>query len=274
MSGLGSWETPGRVSLRLGLQRGLVEVVTTDEARTEVGVTSARGEPVGPEAVRVEARELPGGGTEVVVEQLRRRIVLGVGTPELRVAVRCPHGTYVEASTGSADVALAGRYGEVAVKTASGDCLLGRVEGSVRVGTASGDCRLEEAIGAASINTASGDVHVDVAHGPLVANLVSGDADVRDAHSRLAVSTVSGDVDVGACGDDDVALRTVSGDVRLGLRPGRELWFDVASVSGALRSELELRREPPPDGGAVAEVRVRTVSGDVTIGRAAVLAAS
>ena len=268
-----SWDTPAGVSLRLGVQRGRVEVETGDAPRTEVDVTTPGGEPVDPESVRIDTRELPDGGAEIVVEQRRRRSVLGAGA-QLLVRVRCPHGADVDATTGSADVALSGRYGRVAVKTTSGDCVVGAAEGSVRLGTASGDCRVEEALGPISVSTASGDLFVGVAGGPLGASLVSGDVDVRDARSAVSVSTVSGTVDVEACGGGDVTVRTVSGDVRLGLRAGLALWLDVASVSGTLRSELETGAEPPGRGDHVVEVRVRTVSGDVTVTRAVALAAS
>jgi hypothetical protein len=65
----------------------------------------------------------------------------------------------------------------------------------------------------------------------------------------------------------------VSGDVRVATRPGLALWIDVQSVSGSVSSDLEVG-EAPGGGDAQVELRVRTVSGDVRITRAAAAAAS
>jgi hypothetical protein len=67
-------------------------------------------------------------------------------------------------------------------------------------------------------------------------------------------------------------VQTVSGDVRLGITRGTRTWIDAASVSGRLESELGLEdQEPTPDEDAspVVPLHVKTVSGDVSVVRAA-----
>ena len=67
-------------------------------------------------------------------------------------------------------------------------------------------------------------------------------------------------------------MQTVSGDVRIGIARGTRTWIDAASVSGRLESELGLEDhepEPSEEGAAVVPLRVKTVSGDVAVVRAA-----
>ena len=66
-------------------------------------------------------------------------------------------------------------------------------------------------------------------------------------------------------------MQTVSGDVRLGVSRGTRVWIDAASVSGSLESELGLQDADAEDGeaGTVVPLHVKTVSGDVTVVRAA-----
>jgi hypothetical protein len=61
----------------------------------------------------------------------------------------------------------------------------------------------------------------------------------------------------------------VSGDVHLAIRPGESLYIDASSLSGEMRSELELEGAPSAGSdGPVRELSIRTVSGDVQIVRA------
>jgi hypothetical protein len=66
-------------------------------------------------------------------------------------------------------------------------------------------------------------------------------------------------------------VQSVSGDVRVGIGRGTRVWVDATSVSGTLESELGLGDHQ--DGGdeedGVVPLRVKTVSGDVSIVRAA-----
>jgi hypothetical protein len=67
-------------------------------------------------------------------------------------------------------------------------------------------------------------------------------------------------------------VQTVSGEVRLGIARGTRTWIDAVSVSGRLESELGLdEQEPDSEAGSdpVVPLNVKTVSGDVSVVRAA-----
>jgi DUF4097 and DUF4098 domain-containing protein YvlB len=264
------FETPVSAALRVAIQAGHVELETWETPRVELEVTALRDDDVSRSVVaelQIGSRERADGVTEVFVEQPKRRGRFLSRGPSIGVRARCPAGTAVEASSSSADVAALGRYGDVAIKTASGDTSFESVGGACRISSASGDIQLREAEGAVTLNTASGDVHVGTSTGPLSANLVSGDATVLDARAALSVNTVSGDQVIEASGGGDVRLQSVSGDVRVGVRPGFRLYIDASSVSGDVSSQLDAADEPQGDD-SVSQLRVRTVSGDVSIVRA------
>jgi DUF4097 and DUF4098 domain-containing protein YvlB len=261
------FDTPGAVELRIEVQRGQVEIESAETASTEVEVVApGRGSP-GADAVQIRSRERE-GVTEISVVQPRKPGLRGVFKGRLHVTVRCPHGAAAHVATDSADVALNGRYGDVALKTGHGDISLDVVEGACKASTASGDNELGEGHGPIALNTASGDIHVGLAAAALSAGLVSGDLDVRDARGGVTVRTVSGDVRIEAS-LGDAKVQAVSGDIHLGVREGQRLWIDASSVSGSLRSELEPDDAAPAGDVAVGELTVRSVSGDIAIVRAA-----
>ena len=95
-----------------------------------------------------------------------------------------------------------------------------------------------------------------------------------EAAAGLSVTTVSGDVRVHAAGGGSMQIQAVSGR-RSPRDQAREcLYIDARSVSGTMSSELGIEDAPPPDSASlVHELSVSTVSGDVQIARAAVVAA-
>ena len=79
----------------------------------------------------------------------------------------------------------------------------------------------------------------------------------------LSVSTQSGRFEVEHYEGGDLECNSTSGDVRIGLPPGRTLDVDLNTVSGDIRSDFSTE-----DGdGATARLRVKTVSGDIVLVR-------
>ncbi len=134
----------------------------------------------------------------------------------------------------------AGRLGNVELKTASGDIVVEHVAG-LRVQSASGDVRAATVDGEARIQTVSGDVRLGTVTGPVTATLVSGDFAIDDAQTDLSAKTVSGDQRIDAIRQGQITLQSVSGDVRIGVRPGTRLRIDANSDER--RRQLRARRQ-------------------------------
>jgi len=268
------FETPGSVSLQVKLPSGRVLVTTADEPRTTVEVVAVgrRGQDAIDEIEVTMDERL--GRYAVKVEQKDRfrwgpiQITWGGGDFECRIV--CPPGTDLDLGGGSTDLRSDGELGEVSVRTASGDIRLESVRGDLQVKTASGDISVDTIASQASLVTVSGDLGVERVDASLTARAVSGDVTIGVISSPVALSTTSGDVDIKSVAGGDVRVQTVSGDVRVGIAPGTRTWIDAASVSGRLESELGLDQEPAAETDeAVVPLHVKTVSGDVSIVRAA-----
>jgi DUF4097 and DUF4098 domain-containing protein YvlB len=262
------FETPGAVALRVTNPAGLIEVQVVDGTQTTVEVTPLRGGEAAAEAAEettVEAREV-GDGHRIIIEAPRSRLRLR--DVSLAIRVRVPAGASLDANSASADVVTYGALGEVGVKTASGDVTVERAA-AAQVKTASGDVALGEVGGKASVSTASGDVRIEQLEGPGQVRLVSGDLTVADVRGSLHATTVSGDQDLQAVERGELRFESVSGDVTVGVRRGVGVWMDVHTLSGSMRSELEVGERPPAEAAAATlEVRGKTVSGDVVVRRA------
>ncbi|HWG55441.1 MAG TPA: DUF4097 family beta strand repeat-containing protein [Gaiellaceae bacterium] len=252
---------------------GDVRVETADVAETTVELVPLDDSDATRAAIdkaHVEAR-----GDEVVVEiESRRGWSIAIGewslgrSPKVGVRITCPYGSDLDVKTAAADVTASGRVGDTAVQTASGSVELVHVGGSLTLRTASGDVTVERVDGRATVQGVSGDIELGSVGGDLTVNAVSGDVTVGDAGGDLSVTTVSGDQAVRAAGPGDVRLKAVSGDVEVLLRQGLRIRLDVNSVSGTISSELEVGDAPAAAERPEADLRVRTVSGDVRIGRA------
>ena len=269
------FETPGSVSLQIKLPSGRVLVATAEEPHTTVEVVAVgrRGQDAIDEIeVTMEERL---GRYVVKVEQKDRfrwgpiQITWG-GDFECRIT--CPPGSDLELSGGSTDIRAEGELGDVSIRTASGDTKLESVLRELQVKTASGDIDVATVATQASLVTVSGDVMLGRSDASVTARSVSGDILIGSSAGILGISTTSGDVDVKAVSGGDVRVQTVSGDVRLGIARGTRTWIDAVSVSGRLESELGLGEEEPDseaDSDPVVPLNVKTVSGDVSVVRAA-----
>jgi hypothetical protein len=283
------FQTPGPLALEIRLPAGRAEVQTTENEETVVELEALRRNEPSEQAVedaRVELRDRPAGGQELVVAVDQRRSFGWGRGAEVRIRIHCPHGTSVEGHGGSADFEGQGRYGSLQISTASGDVEFAQIDGEASVNsasgdvalgivgrdteisTASGDVALVEAGGRVEINSASGDVRVERVRGALTAHTASGDVMVREAESSVTVKSASGDQRVDRAASGEVNLQSASGDIHVGVRPGTKVWMDVHSRSGEARSDLDVGDVPPAEGAPELSVRASSMSGDIEIVRA------
>lgn len=193
--------------------------------------------------------------------------------PRLTIEVSVPTESALTVHTASADVRVGGTLASAQVWTASGDIQLSQVAGDLSVNSASGNAYVDTIGGNASFNTASGDVRLGAVGGSCRVQSASGDVRIDEAASDVRARTASGDVTVRSATAGTVEANTVSGDVTVGVLPGTLVWLDLATFTGSTRSGLD-SEEPPSEGGARLEIKVKTVSGDISVGRAKVAGAA
>jgi DUF4097 and DUF4098 domain-containing protein YvlB len=276
-----TFSTPGPVRLDLELPAGAIEIETadTDETHVELEALSANEQVQDMVAnARIESNRR-GDGTEVIVEVRTRHGVwisfssgpdIRLGTPEMRLRITCPKGAALDVKTKSADLDARGQYSLVDFKTASGDMSVER-SADAYAKTASGDVKFDAVDGSLDVKTVSGDVLVGSVARDATVQAVSGDVLIRANDGSISANTVSGDQKYDAVVRGRVEIRSVSGDVGVGIRRGSRVFIDANTVSGSTSSEFELSDAPAAplaDDAPLVEVFAKTVSGDVRIERA------
>ena len=257
------WEFPGSdpIDVFIDLAAGQIALTAGPTDVTTVDLTaSGRGRDEAlPADVRVSFED---GRLEIAGP---RRSGLWRSHAGLDLAVTLPAGSRCLVRTASADVSCTGDLAELDVHTASGDVQAGTVTGRSKIQTASGDVQLDEAGADADLHTAGGDIELARAGGAVTVRTASGDVNIGAAATSVTVMTSSGDVELGSVAAGRTDVKTVSGDIVVGVPPGVGVYLDLASVTGATVSQLD---ETGASDDIPLEVVCRSVSGDIRIARA------
>jgi DUF4097 and DUF4098 domain-containing protein YvlB len=242
------------------------------DGRPRIEVNLPAGEavflPGDPDRVDIDVEGRNAG--DLVIEQRGGRVLLrtpyGSGSrwDSFGVTVRTPAGADLEVNVASADVDVQVALGSLAARLASGDIRAGEIEADATVQTASGEVELANVGGNLVVNTASGDARLGRAGGRVEVQTASGVVRLKTVLAALSCSTQSGDIEVEHYEGGDFACNSTSGDVRIGLPSGRTLDVDLNTLSGDIRSDFS----PEGGDGATARLRVKTISGDITLLRA------
>ncbi len=241
-----------RTSLVVEVRAGAVEVRTGPAGRAVVTLDSDR----------VDEWNVLHLGDSLAIQPADRPWSRG---KSVRILVEVPEGSDVEVRGVSAHITLVGAFGAVIVHGRSGDV---RLDSAARleVNNVSGQVRADSVGGDASFTTVSGDVTVREVVGRLSASTTSGDLRISSAGDDVEIGTTSGDVRVDRAGGASVSVKSISGDVIIGLPAGIRVQPDISTLSG--RTTLpKPSGVPPTSAPRVVRVRLRTVSGNVTIGR-------
>jgi hypothetical protein len=265
--------TPGPVTVAVKLIGGLLEITAEERDTATVEVRpwdDSNGAREAAEQVRVEL-----AGDRLVIEapQSGTRWLLG-RSARVRVAARAPLDCPLEVKAASADIRCRGRFGQASVATASGDVVVEEVAGGLTANLTSGDLRVDRVAGDLEAHTASGDLTIGEVGGDVAATTASGDVRVRSGGGSVTARTASGDVAVESVHRGEVKVTSASGDVRIDVRRGMGVWLDLNTVSGSTTTELAMGDAPAETTGAQVTLLVRTVSGDIRVGRAELAPAS
>lgn len=271
-----SFSTPRPLVLDIRLPRGAVEVETVDGDETTVTLTG-EGERAEKRIERAVVQLDDKGDRDVLLvdadvedfgfQSGRFKLSISLDRRDsIRVHVRAPHGATLKAQTGSADLRAAGRYREVETRTASGDVAVAEVEADAQVQVASGDVRIDRVGGSLKVKSAAGDIRVGPVGGDAEVKTAAGDVQLEEVGGNVSVNSASGDLRVGSVSQGSVELKSLSGDMLVGVRRGSRVWMDVKTVAGDARSELDAGGED--EDGPLVELKATAMSGDIRIVRA------
>lgn len=250
-------------ALKVGLIGGQIDVIAHDEPgiRIEVhGVTV--------KDLRIEAT---GDAVEIDHPQLRWDNFLevfrnfGAGGPKAEISVAVPRAIALNLGVVSASALVSGIHSDVRLNTVSGDIIVDGLTGDLSVNAVSGDVQAREVVGSLS------------------ANSVSGDVAVTGTLRKSSIDTVSGAMLVDSTGPTSaISLNTVSGNATIRVDDGLPANYVARTASGRVQVDGIVRSNSGPSNftgstgalsGTFVDVRVNTVSGDVTVLRRAAAAA-
>jgi len=250
--------------LKVGLVGGQVDIIGHDEPGTRIEVHGVSGKDL-----RIEAT---GDELEIDHPQLRWDNFLevfrhfGAGGPRAEISIAVPR-----------DVALT-------LGVVSAGALVASLAADARVNTVSGDVLIDGLTGDVVSNAVSGDVQARDLTGAFAANTVSGDVTIAGAVRKATVDSVSGATMIDAFGPIGfVAINSVSGAATLRLDEGYPADYVTRSASGRVVLDGIVRSSSGPSNiaasygelaGSFVDVRINTVSGDVTVLRRAVAAST
>lgn len=270
-----TFETPNPPELAVEIGSGRVEILAGEtNGRTLVTVTGK-----GSDEATIEQQ---GNTIAVVGPRVRHGFSFSFGSNHLTVRISAPRGSGLSTKLGSADLVATGAIGDCSLRSGSGDTQLedvgaleatsgsgdlqvGAVAGDATLRSGSGEVRLRSVSGAVQVVTGSGDALIGSAAAPVGAKSGSGDVRIEQSHRGAQITTASGDVTVDRLSGGTLEARTASGDIRVGVSAGLPAWTDIHTVTGDVNSELAALGQPD-EGAPFVELRLRAVSGDITVG--------
>nr|WP_274636763.1 DUF4097 family beta strand repeat-containing protein [Microbacterium bovistercoris] len=244
--------------LKISLVGGQVDVVAHDEPGARIEVHAVTGK-----ELRVE---VTGDTVEIDHPQLRWDNFLevfrnfGSGGPKAEISVAVPRSIALTLGVVSASALVTG------------------IRNDAKLNTVSGDIIVDGLVGDLGVNAVSGDVQVRGLTGTLSANSVSGDVAATGSIRKTVIDTVSGGMLVDSTGEvHQVSLNTVSGASTVRLDEDLAVKYAARSVSGRVLVDSVVRSgsgfttnftgSTGELSGSFADVRVNSVSGDLTVVR-------
>ena len=177
------------------------------------------------------------------------------------VVATIPEGSNIVVRLGTGDVYASLPVGDTEIHVGSGDVRTDVIDGAAEVKVGSGDVRLGSVAGVARISSASGDVRVDAAT-EVTVNTAAGDLYLGTVTDIARVKSATGDIRVGKHSGSDLSIKTMSGDVHVGLVPGLTVNASVKTLSGDFRNRT---KKSTAERIGTTKLTITSFSGDVPL---------
>lgn len=246
------FEIDGRPRVFVRLPAGEARVVAGEEGVVEIRLTGRES--------AIERFAVTRRGDQIVIEPDGGRLGRWTG---IDVEIRVGAGADIHARLAAGDVAVSTEVGSLTVEAGAGDVAADSITGDARIKTASGDVTAGSIGGRLDVAAASGDVRVRVVAGDVDAKTASGDVEIGEVAGAFVGHSASGDIEVARFLGDRFEVKTLSGDVHVGVTEGRRFTVDFSSLSGDVRTDFPVS-DSRPSGGA-ARLAAKTMSGDIVV---------
>lgn len=246
-----TYDVDSDVSVVINIHRGDIRFKKGEPGRV---VLRLSGSPEALSAVEVDAS----ADTVSVHSTTKKRRWLGASVD---TTVILPAGSSVAVRSGVGDVVVGLDVRELEVHTGSGDVRADVVSGVCDIKIGSGDVRLRRLEGASRISSGAGDVRVDWTS-EMTINTAAGDIHLGEVTESARIKSATGDVRVRKFAGSDLEIKTMSGDVTVGLVTGMVVDAAIKTLSGDLRNRIK-----PSAGEKIGRMnlRITSLAGDVIL---------
>ncbi|MFD5933515.1 DUF4097 domain-containing protein [Streptomyces sp. NPDC060333] len=280
-----TFKTPGPISARIEIPHGNLSIRAGDRDDTVVEVRPT--DPSDPADVKAAEQ----ARVDCTQDRLSVRVAgQGIHWPgagrrvgSVDLDVELPAGSQVRGRGTAVTLRAEGRLGEcrfeaahgdfrfdeagpLRLSTSRGEIVVGHAVGSVRIGNGSGGVRVDRIDGSAHIGNDHGETRIGEVTGELRLSGMNGDFHVERAHGDVEAKTAHGRIRLAEIIRGAVVLTASSAEIEIGIREGTAARLDVSTLTGSVHNALKAVGGPTT-GDEIAEVRVRTYSGDITVHR-------
>ena len=162
------------------------------------------------------------------------------------VIVGAPTGSTLDVRAGAAKVDVVGAFGETRIKDGAGDVTI------------------EQTVAPTNVATGAGAIHLGRVEADVKVKIGAGQTSVEELAGSLTAQSGTGGLWVERAESGKIDFHGPTGDVVVGIPVGTPTWTSLRSLTGRVRSSLPPVGEPE-EGADHLEIRVETVSGDITL---------
>ena len=279
-----TYPTPDPISTSIQLACGDVRIEASDRVDTVVDVTPSNGSRDADVTAAQQTRVEHSDGTVRVIGAKGRGFGLLRTPGAVRVLIKVPSGSHVDAGTGLGRVSAVGDLGECRIRSGAGDIDLsearaidvvtglgaisaGHVSGDATCITGSGSVRVTQVDGTTRVKNSNGDTWLGDVRAAVTVKSSNGSIRVDQARGDVKAATANGDVSVGSAEHGAVDLKTALGRIEVGVAAGTAAHLDLHTSFGSVVNELEAADRPRADESTLT-MSAQTSAGDIVIRRA------
>ena len=188
--------------------------------------------------------------------------------PRIDYQLTTPRATGAQLLNRTGRVEVAALAGPVEIDVRTGRVAVADIGGDVTVTSRTGSVQVEAIEGSLAVESRTGKLDILRCKGDVTVHARTGSIRIEDVGGRLQVETTTGSVRYNGKVRAPFDIHVTTGSIFLAVDPDSVFFLDAATTTGAVRSDLPLRRSPDVAssvGKAGPTVRIRATTGSIQV---------